>query len=438
MSNEIELKELEKWFARTLVRGSGLNAITEVRQLGVTFSRSLMRISLVSEEGEKLCSLFINASSLGHIGYLKHDMEALKVFLDESNRIEAFAKKVLKDDEFKVFKDEIDHQRKVIGYRYSTIDEPMPDFARLRSIRSEADRVLLAKHSAYYQGTFIDRISALATKPNISTSEQMAIAAFKRMRAAISNQMDEGWSRVFEFCAQHAQQLAQDSPQIRSMEAAIAQQGALSPLLQNQKNQAYARFWTIRGVLAEIYLHHWKPWLLLNSSLEELAEASARKLGKEWRPKAFSGNALINSQKTWDEGILIIKSPGPNDKIPRAVLHTAVQVKVENELSALSQIERDLKREREVGKSSKLPILSILEGRKRQDFMLEVLPPDMAVQRYVFHASAENLRVRGQKLLSNRNLQVQLMPLDIALEEFHALALQILDTAEVYLAKLKP
>ena len=189
----------------------------------------------------------------------------------------------------------------------------------------------------------------------------------------------------------------------------------------------------IRGELAEIYLHHWPDWRVQLSGLQELATASARKLGKDWQVKSFSAGVLIDGKKAWDEGILLIKAPTSSDRFPRAALHTAAQVKVEKELTALEQTIKD--HIREIGTSMQPPTLSILEGGYRRDFILEALPPDIEVLRYVFNARGGRLSATEVARLRAWNLQVTQMPLDISIEEFDALAQQIMYAAEDYLAK---
>ena len=165
----------------------------------------------------------------------------------------------------------------------------------------------------------------------------------------------------------------------------------------------------------------------------EIATGVARKLPGKWEPKLFSGGALIDGRKAWDEGILLIKAPTSTDKQARAALHTAAQMRVANRVTAIEQTIKDHRRE--IGRSSTIPTLSIYESGHRRDFKLEALPSDVEILRYVFNARGGQLDAVDVAKLKAANLRATQMPLDLSIDDIDPLARQFMYTAEDYLAK---
>jgi hypothetical protein len=318
---------------------------------------------------------------------------------------------------------EIQQQRKVIEYRLSSKEAPMPEFARMRPTKSEAFRAALKAQAVYFEHRFLNRVSELANKKELLPIEENALVAFRRMRSIIGHKNNGGLSDIFEYCALHAEKIAESAQKVRNLEGTLGESASSSPAFREAKKVLGGYLYPIRGNLGEIYLHHWPEWQIQLSGLLEIASDSARKLGKDWSPKVFSGGLFLDGKKVWDEGILLLKAPTSTDKIPRAALHTAAQIKVAEIVLALEQTIKD-RFVREIGRT-KLPRLSIIEEGLRRDFVLEVLPPDIGVVRYVFNAYGGDLR--GIKSLKSSGLKVYQMELDASVSEFEAMAAQIID-----------
>jgi len=404
-------------------------------RVGANFALPLLRLAEHSHEGAELVSHFLAVASRAH---LSGSEKALKSFDRAADLLDAYARKAVHGEELKALQNEITQQSKVIAFRASTAGAPMPESARFRAIVNEADRATLSVRSAHFQGVFVDRLQKLA-KGGAGEIEPLAAATYQRMLTVVGNQAVDGWTRVFDYCAKNAQAIAARSRALREVEEKIAQAAPGSPALVPELRQAReiygGNLYPIRGELAEIYLHHWPSWRLERSSLLEVANRISRtKLRGGWKPAPFSGGALIDGKKAWDEGILLVKPPSPGDRIQRAALFVAAQVKVEKRVTALQQIIND--RVREVGTGGAPPILTLFEGNTQRDFVLETLPPDVEVLRYVFNAQGGKLSRADVALLQQHGLRATPRELDISIEGFDALASFIMDSAPDYLAKL--
>jgi hypothetical protein len=403
-------------------------------RVGANFALPLLRLAEHSDEGAELVSHFLAVASRAH---LAGSEQSLQAFDRAADLLDAYARKAVHGDELKALQGEIQQQSNVIAFRASSAGAPMPESARFRSIMREADRGALIVLSARYQGVFVDHLQKLL-KGEAKPSDLLAATTYQRMLAVVGNQAEDGWSRVFDYCAQNAQAMAARSRALRDVEERAVQLAPGSHALDPELRQARERFggnlYPIRGELAEIYLHHWPSWRLERSSLLEIAAQIARKrLPRGWKPVPFSAGALIDGKKAWDEGVLLVKPPSPEDRIQRAALFAAAQVKVEKRVTALLQIIND--RAREVGTGAR-PTLTLFEGNTKRDFVLEALPPDIEVIRYVFNAQGGKLSLRDVALLQQHGLRAVPRELDISIEGFEALARFIADTAPEYLAKL--
>lgn len=411
---------------RRLVRG---------QHLGAAFPWSILRLAGRaggrSDAGVHLFSVFFKAEKRARLFPNEH---TLKVFDRAAQRLEEFGTRSLTAEELKVFREEIAQSSRVVAHRAQSVGAPMPESARFKAIMSEASRVTLNFQSARYQAIAIDDLLR-ALGPTATASERLAFTTYRRMLGVIGHEMEDGWSRVFDYCARNARQIAEAGRLLRQLEIQhVRLHGKLPAIkeLLRKSSEARGSFFPIRGELAEIYLHHWPDWRIQLSGLEEIAAASARKLGRDWSVKPFSSGALIDGKKAWDEGILLIKAPTAGDRFPRAVLHTAAQVKVEKHVTALDQIILDQIREK--GERAALRQLTIIEGRHRRNFLLENAL-EVEPVRYVFYATRGRISPSSVERLRRAGLRATPQPLDISIDEFDALTLQIMKAAEDFLTK---
>ena len=347
----------------------------EGTRLGARFARPIFNLAEHSEEGEALLRFYLQAEK---VALWSSNERTYKVFDRAAQRLDKFASSAIKGDDLAFFRREIEQRNHTIVSRWWSEGAPMPESARFKAVLTDPTRVSLSLESARSHSVFKTRLFRLI-KASPSPAELMAFTTYRRMLNVIGNELDDGWSRVFDYCAKHAQEIAEKAKKLHNVEDEVAElpAAAANEILSRAQYEARSFFYPIRGELAEIYLHHWPDWRIQMSSLEELADGVARKLPGNWTPEQFSGGALIDGKKAWDEGILLIKAPSSSDRLPRAVLHTSAQVKVENNLTALDQIVTD--RLREIGTSFEAPTLSIIRGGFRRDFVLEASPSGASV-----------------------------------------------------------
>lgn len=393
-------------------------------RLGTKLSRSALYLVQKEEKNAKLIKLFLTL-----FDNARDAPNELNVnnFFELSTRLEEQGKKLLtKDEDLQTFLSEINKFNKIIVQRAFSKDVPMPRWAKFKAILPESTSVLLKRESVIFQDAFLERLSILM-KSETSQAEKKALTAYRRMTRFIGHDSENGFSRVFDYCAKHAENIASATNEMQLIEDQLKNSDNYMPAigeLLKQTNLAGGYFYPIRGELAEIYLHHWPNWRITMTSLEEIANSYAVKLGKGWKVQPFSGGALIDGKKAWDEGILLIKPPSGNDRMPRAVLVSAAQVKVEDYVTALEQTIKD--RMREIGTSMGFPRLSLIEGNFTRDFILETLPEGIEPVRFVFNALEGKITPYQIAKLRAVNLQVTQMPLDISIDEFGELARQVM------------
>jgi hypothetical protein len=407
--------------------------ILRAARWGATLERPLFVLSQHSDEGAEILASFIHIQKRARWEPVKQNLEAFEL---AAERLKTLARKNLHGDELKAFEGEISQSRKVIASRASSQGVPMPESARYRSIYSDATRVTLSLKTAQYEGLFLDHMSRLMRTGATDQAEDLAITTFRRLQEAIGNETENGWSRVFEYCARHASKISPAASRLRDVQAKVAQLGTSSPALRGELLRATQRFggylYPIRGELGEIYLHHWEGWTLQRSALLEVASHDAAKLPGKWGLQPFSGGAWIDGKKAWDEGILLIKDPTLADQQLRGALHTAAQMKVAQAVYAMQQSIND--RLREIGKKTGAPELTIVLHGQRRKIILEALPPDKAVTRYVFYARGGHLPSIDDVKLKAANLQVTAMPVDISIDGFDAVARQVAFVARDFVA----
>lgn len=409
-------------------------ALLQAKNLGVAFERPLLRLAQVSEESIEVLNDFYRLCQPDP--FLLNKM-TFAAFLSTADNLEKLAKKSLPTEEFRVIQAEINQRRKIISARLTQSGTPMPEFARVRSVRSDASRIWQDMASAEYQAIVIRHLNELAAKTNRTPAESLAYETYQRISATVTAQSgEEGWKRVFDYCARNAPRMASAAQAVMDLEAQLAQAAAKSPGLEAQLRQAQRRLggylYPVRGDLGEIYLHYWRDWRDLRTGLRETAEAIVYRRLKGWQVMPFSGNVLIDGKKAWDEGILLLKPPKAGDTMPRAALFAAAQVKVAQQSTAILQTIKD--RRREIGRGEQLPRVSIVLKGEPQVFLLEALPPDISVTRFIFNAQGGQISLEDVAKLRVEGLQVFPREFDITIEGIDALARQFISVAPKYLA----
>jgi hypothetical protein len=398
--------------------------LDEAQRHGSGLARVLGRLVFAQADAAELWTRFALAAARAR------EVPSPETVLEFTHALTSLEKRggqVLTGDELRLLRDELEQHARVVAARAASVGVPMPDYARFRRLLSDANRTALLVHTARYQDDFVRRLRILAGgTPN--SSEALAIATYRRMLAVVGDQADEGWSRVFTYCAQNRPGITRAAMVLRAAvdaHAAAPTAATAAALRLARRNSGY--LYPIRGELAEIYVHYWPAWRVQRASAIELGTATARRLGRGWTVQPFAGGALIDGGKAWDEGVLLLKPPSPADRIPRAVLQTAAQVKVQRRVESLRQTIRDRARERGAGGAS--PLLTLLEGNRRRDFLLEPLPAGEEVIRYVFHAQLGELSAAEVARLRAAFIEVTAQPLPLSVDEFDALALEIMFAA---------
>ena len=433
--------------AKGLLRASKQDTLVRVQHFGSELAAPIYRITKYLDEASELSKGFFKAG--GRARKLLNE-QSLEEFYRRADELLAIAEKNLSGAELKAFREEIEHQIRIMDFRALSKGLPQPRSARRRAIMPEAATTRLLLESARFEALFINHMEELAAKAAPSGIERASLTAYQRMVDAVGNQLGDGWAPVFDYCARNAQGIASAAKRLGDIETKIAHLKVIPPVLGYELLRARRRaggyLYPIRGMLGEIYLYHWERWLVQLDSFRLLAEHDLRKLSRDWDPEpiVFSGGMRIDGKEAWDQGILLVKPPAPGDLLTRAAIHTAAQMKVSKQqyLPALLQTIKDRLRER--GKGIDPPILSIFHEGKRQDFRLEVLPPEFSVHRFVFNArvgdfdaSQRAMLARLEKQLDSLGMRVNQLTLDMSIEEFDALTRQIMDIAEKYLTRLK-
>ena len=387
----------------------------EAQRLGRGTLRAVQRLLSAPGDGAALWTRFTTA---GRVATLSPNEYTILEFVETVTDIEKRVAPLLTPEELKLFRDEVNHQVSQVTKRAAMAGVPMPAFARFRRILTDANRTALLVATTQYQDSFLQRLRTLAAGTP-SATEELAIATYRQMLEVVGDQGESGWGRVFSFCAKYKPTIAQTAARLRAARAVYdaAPTAANAKLLSRAKQGI---FWKIRGGLAEIYVNYWSVWRIQQDSLVELAKVTARRLGRGWRAQPFAGGALIDGKEAWDEGVLLLRPPSPSDRLPVAVLHSSVQVKVEGEVTALAQTIRDRTRER-----GDRPYLTLLEGNQGRAFLLEPMPGGQEVIRYVFHARDGRISAPEIARLRAAGIEVTAQPLPLPVEAWDALAVEI-------------
>jgi hypothetical protein len=394
----------------------------EAVRLGRGTLRAVQRLVSQPGEGAALWKRFMTAGVRARTSTSPHTvLEFSEAVADLEKRVAP----LLTPAEFQLFRNEVDQQVRTMAARAATAGVPMPDFARFRRILTDANRSTLLVATAQYQDSFLQRLGTLAASTP-SATEELAIATHRQMLVVVGDQGESGWGRVFTYCAKYKRGIARASTRLRAARAAhvAAPTAANASLLRLAERSWGGYLYPIRGELAEIYVNFWPAWRIQRDSLMELATATGRRLGRGWRTQPFAAGALIDGKKAWDEGVLLLRPSSASDRLPRAVLHSAAQVKVQPRVTALTQVIKDRTRERGAA-----PILTVLEGNQRRDFRLEPLPPSEEVIRYVFHARGGSLSPAQIARLKAAGIEVTAQALPLSVEAFNALAGEIMFAA---------
>ena len=184
--------------------------------------------------------------------------------------------------------------------------------------------------------------------------------------------------------------------------------------------------WSIRGMLFEIYISRWPRWQRRLDLHKLRAMAIANGLGPGWEVVTQHGDMHLVGKEGkngfklgWDIAVLII-----NRKTKTVKLHTTVQVKAEQDVSAITQIIDDYTRERLGGE------MSILLDGEPQVFTIENLPPGHKTNRYIFFAGGGKLSKAHEALLARVGMRAVVIEADIGLKALDAATFQIMFAME--------
>ena len=182
--------------------------------------------------------------------------------------------------------------------------------------------------------------------------------------------------------------------------------------------------WSIRGMLFELYVASSLRWRRRLDLHLLRATAIAKTLGPEWEVVTQHGDMHLAGKNDgfklgWDMAILIV-----NRKTKVVKVHTTVQVKAENDVSALTQIIKDYQRERLGGE------LHLQIGGEPLVLTIENLPGGHHTNRYVFFAAGGKLSNADIARLEKAGLRAAVIEADLHLKELDAATFQIMFTME--------
>ena len=271
-----------------------------------------------------------------------------------------------------------------------------------------------------------DFLNELASRGTLTAVQRSAMETFQRMLAVTPHQVAD-WEELVAYLAEHAKKISADAAKLHKLleQQATAKPGSsLAKSLPKKINEVSGFRNKIKGFLGEIYLANWHRWHEQLEFAFQNAQRMARfEMSPGYEAVRISGGLKIDGREAWDAAVLLI-----NRRERSVVLHTAAQVKVEKELSALKQIIRD--RLREVGKDKSIPRVEVLINGRWEKFVLQKLPDGAETERFIFAAQGAKTYERHMRRLEGHMLQSRVMEMDIPYTGFDNLSHQLMFAVE--------
>jgi hypothetical protein len=308
--------------------------------------------------------------------------------------------------------------------------------------REDEDLVALAMYTVH------NHFSGLLQ--SMKEADRLAVDAFHQINRT-AGPYNRKWKSLFDYLVKHRDTIA---PEIEKLKPLLTRLEELSSNpsaskkeiaeLNKQIRDSSGFLWKVRGEIGEIYLGGDRRWRRHVERLMADARAAASQLqGGPWDVVHVSGDLWLRSannpefSQVWDQAILLV-----NHDTSHAMLHTAVQMKVEKKVSAFFQTLKDLYRElgRPVGSKEQLvhamplpPAVKFTVGGEPKTFTLAKLPGQSSPRRVVVFAKGG----RPKQASKVSELDVQAFVTDLRVDQFHAVGLQVMTAIAKMVDSLK-
>jgi hypothetical protein len=292
--------------------------------------------------------------------------------------------------------------------------------------------------AARLQHGFFTRLREVAALGSSSWTEdqRLLISGYEKLTSVIGGAWREGWEPAFTYLSQNLAELAQRGKRLKAAREALQQAlaagnpAAVAAAKQAElaaRQSAGGYLSKVKGLIGEAYVPRWKNWLIQIESFEEVAQRAAAELPGQWTVRPIAGNLRLDGAETWDQAILLARAGSPGSP-PRAKLFLAAQFKVEKQVTALEQVERDAIRETATSAERALPFLTFEgpDGRV-EGWFLEPMPAGQQSHRYVFNASGGRFSQADILRLRQAGIKVEQLNLDVSTAEMDAVANTLLD-----------
>ena len=206
------------------------------------------------------------------------------------------------------------------------------------------------------------------------------LPAFRQLGAVIGPDFDDAWKPVFEYLARHEDKIAAAMEKLKNARGQAAREKAMKSVQSYRNN--------IKGRLGEAYVRKWYYWREMKKSLRSSANRRIAELNRASRANGQDvvwslleippGKILLDRRATWDEAMLIVEEARSGAPYRRVHVFATAQVKVEEDLTALTQSWKDELREGgffSKKASPQLPVLTVEQEGGGVEYFY-VLPPD--------------------------------------------------------------
>jgi hypothetical protein len=283
--------------------------------------------------------------------------------------------------------------------------------------------------------THLREVAALGSSSWVQ-GQRLLMSGYRKLSSVIGVGWREGWEPAFTYLSQNLGELAQRGKRLKAAREALQQALAVgnpaavaaateAELAARQSAGGYLS--KLKGLIGEAYVPRWKDWLVQIESFEEVARREAAELPGQWTVRSIAGNLRLDGAETWDQAILLTRAGSPGSP-PRAKLFLAGQFKIEKQVTALEQVERDAIRETATSAERALPFLTF-EGPdgRIEGWFLEPMPAGRQSHRYVFNASGGKFSKADILRLRQAGIKVEQLNLDVSTAEMDAIANVLLD-----------
>jgi hypothetical protein len=180
----------------------------------------------------------------------------------------------------------------------------------------------------------------------------------------LGGQWFDAWEPLLAYLRRHAPAIARRVRAVEQARAAfVAAEAQGSPAavevarraLRSATERLAGNRSKLQGMLAEIYVTHWKTWRDQVEAYRDLAEAEIAHRPGRWEVRPVAGDLRLDGKEVWDEAILLVRTdvdPG------LAEIFLAAQFKAEKQDTALEQVLHDAAREFRPGKRTSTPVVT--------------------------------------------------------------------------------